>query len=193
MPVHRVQWSGSEWQELYVTGDLQWQVGPLSSPAVVDEASRLPTDLAPGYTTEVHPAAVEWMRQVSRLPFSGALLIADYGYDADEYYSPERSHGTLRRYRHHQVDNDLLAELGHCDLTSHIPFSRLIDEATTAGLEVERYQDQGRFLTHSASELILSWQRLPLAQRQQRVRQFQSLTHPGHMGRSFRQLWLRKA
>jgi SAM-dependent MidA family methyltransferase len=39
------------------------------------------------------------MNQVGATRFQGALLVADYGLDDEEYDSVERSDGTVRRYR----------------------------------------------------------------------------------------------
>lgn len=192
-PVHRVRWTGSEWRELGVTADLAWVEMDITDPDVLAEIQRLPSDLPEGYTTEVHPAATRWMQAVARAPFRGAVLIADYGYEADEYYTPERSDGTLRRYHAHRSDGDVLRDLGQCDLTAHINFTRLIEVAEGAGLTVRQFTDQGRFLTHAATPWLRSMEgRAPDAATLSLLRQFQSLTHPGHMGAAFRMLCLDK-
>ena len=81
-PVHRVRWTGSAWVERSVArsdddASFVWKDSPVSDSSVKDEVDRLPRDLPPGYTTEVHPASIGWMRQVCRTGFRGALLIAD--------------------------------------------------------------------------------------------------------------------
>ncbi len=190
-PVHRVRWNGTAWRELQVSPTLEWLESDLSSTAVRQEAARLPTDLPAGYTTEVHPAAVEWLREVARLGFQGSVLIADYGYEAAEYYAPERSDGTLRRYFEHQCDGKVLERLGECDLTAHINFTPLIEEGEAAGMTVQRFMDQGRFLTHAATRWLQSLEGKPMtASTASALRQFHSLTHPGHMGAAFRLLQL---
>jgi len=192
-PVHRVRWNGEQWRELYVSADHQWIEGDLSTDDVRAEAARLPTDLPSGYTTEVHPAAAHWMRQLACLPFVGTVLIADYGYEAPEYYQPERSEGTLRRYHQHRSDGDVLDQLGECDLTAHINFTRVIEEAEAAGLKVERFMDQGRFLTHAATRWLQSLEgSATTPSTAAALRQFHTLTHPAHMGAAFKMLLLRK-
>jgi SAM-dependent MidA family methyltransferase len=192
-PVHRVRWSGGQWRELAVTPDHVWVEVDIADPDVGAEIQRLPTDLPEGYTTEVHPASVQWMESLARAPFRGAVLIADYGYEAPEYYAPERSDGTLRRYQTHRTDGEVLKDLGRCDLTAHINFTRLIEVAEDAGLTVRQFQDQGRFLTHAATPWLRSLEgRVPDAATLGLLRQFQSLTHPGHMGAAFRLLCLDK-
>jgi SAM-dependent MidA family methyltransferase len=191
-PVHRVRWTGHDWRELHVTPALEWAEADLSDAARA-EVALLPTDLPVGYTTEVHPAATAWMREMAALPFRGAILIADYGYEAAEYYTPERADGTLRRYFNHRSDGDVLDRLGECDLTAHINFTRLIDTATAAGLTVERFMDQGRFLTHAATPWLKSLDGKAMSRTTTAaLRQFHTLTHPTHMGAAFRMLLLRK-
>ena len=192
-PVHRVRWTGSEWRGLGVTADLAWVEMDITSAAVLAEIQRLPADLPEGYTTEVHPASVRWMETVACAPFHGAVLMADYGYEAVEYYAAERSDGTLRRYHGHRTDGEVLRDLGRCDLTAHINFTRLMEVAGGAGLTVRQFMDQGRFLTHAATPWLRSLEgRAPDADTLSLLRQFQSLTHPGHMGAAFRMLCLDK-
>jgi SAM-dependent MidA family methyltransferase len=174
-----------------VKGGLAFEPRPLPPGALADEAARLPVDLPPGYTTEVHPAAAEWMRHLAALPFRGAVLIADYGYEEAEYRMPERADGTLRRYRQHQVDGEVLKDLGGSDLTAHINFTPLIAEAVSGGFKVKRFMEQGRFLTHAAKPWLTSLEgRPPSAETMALLRQFQTLTHPSHMGAAFRMLLL---
>lgn len=190
-PVHRVRWTGSMWVEhaVAVSDDgqtLVWRDAPLLDGRVKDEVDQLPGDLPPGYTTEVHPAAVEWMRQIGRAAFRGAVLIADYGLEDHEYYSPERIDGTIRRYLDHKMDGDVLQNLGECDLTAHIPFTRIMKEAERA-FDWSRCTEQGRFLTHLAEPWLRSLEgRFPSRDTAALLRQFHTLTHPAHMGGKFR-------
>ena len=191
MPVHLVRWNGEAWLELQVVADpagtLSFIQGPLSSPELAAEAALLPRDLTDGYTTEIGLAALDWMRELAASKFHGAVFIADYGFDHDELYAPERSTGTLRRYHAHQADDRVLEGLGECDLTAHIHFTRLIETAEAAGMKQRAYEHQGRYL----GKLGLPWLatlegRAPDAATQALLRQYHSLTHPAFLGRSFR-------
>jgi SAM-dependent MidA family methyltransferase len=194
MPIHLVRWDGAEWEELFVVASpaLSFQAGPPSS-SLAGEIARLPRDLPSGYTTEIGLASLEWMRDLAASPFRGVIYLADYGLDHEDLYSPERSTGNLRRYHHHHTDDHFLEDLGECDLTTHVNFTRLIEVAEDAGLKLRSYEHQGRYL----SKLGLPWlatlegQR-PDAATQALVRQFHSLTHPAMMGRSFRVVVLEK-
>jgi len=198
MPVHLVRWSGAEWQELYalsIDGSaLELAPGPLSSPALAAEAARLPTDLPEGYTTEINLAAFDWMRDLAAARFHGAVYVADYGFDAPELYAPERTTGTLRRYSEHRTDDRVLEDLGQCDITTHVNFTRLIEVAESSGLRLRTYAHQGRFLGKLGLEWLATLEgRPPDAATQALFRQYQSLTHPAFLGRSFRVVVLDKS
>ncbi|MCX6855823.1 MAG: SAM-dependent methyltransferase [Verrucomicrobia bacterium] len=197
MPVHLIRWDGSAWKELWVQADgekgLHFQSGPISTEALAAEISRLPQDLPAGYTTEVGLAALGWMRDLANAPFHGKIYIADYGFDHEELYSPERHTGTIRRYHDHKTDDHILEDLGACDLTTHVNFTRLSEVGTAAGLKQQTYSHQGRYL----GKLGLPWLatlegRPPDAATRALLRQYHSLTHPAFMGRSFRVLILEK-
>jgi SAM-dependent MidA family methyltransferase len=111
-------------------------------------------------------------------------------------FSPARPHGTLRAYFRHHASDDLLANVGEQDLTAHVNFSAIQKVGQEAGLSTESFQTQAQFLTkilaraskdNSPGGLVASkgsqdgW--TPA-----RARQFQTLTHPEHLGRAFRVL-----
>lgn len=196
MPVHLLRWSGEAWQELRVRADagggLFFSPEPPDSGLAAEIAS-LPTQLQTGHVLEVPLAALAWLREIAAAPFHGVVCIADYGLDAEELFTPERSQGTLRRYHGHQMDDRVLERLGQCDLTTHVPFTRLIHTAETLGMPVLSYEHQGRWLGKLAMPWLASLEgRPPDAASRALLRQFQSLTHPGIMGRSFRVLVLGK-
>jgi SAM-dependent MidA family methyltransferase len=132
-----------------------------------------------------------WIRELAQAAFRGAIFIADYGLDAEEFFADSRASGTIRRYRQHQMDGNVLEDLGECDLTTHINFTRLMEEASCRGLKQREYDLQGRLLGRLALPWLksLEGQGLDAAT----MRQFQSLTHPAFLGRSFRCLVLDKS
>ncbi len=190
-PVHRVQWTGEDWIEIGVgwdadSGEFIWRPMPGTADYLKAETDLLPRDLPIGHTTEVQPAAARWIKGVGRSLFRGALLIADYGLDDDEYDSIERPDGTLRRYWNHQMDGQVLSGLGECDLTTHVRFSR-VKTAAAGDFDVALDTDQGRFLTKLATPWLQSLEGIPPPpQIAAQLRQFHTLTHPGQMGTRFR-------
>ncbi len=193
MPVHRVQFTGGGWREMHVrvtqSGRLEFFPGPLSSTQLADELFHIRFALPEGFITEVNLAMLDWLRKLAAAHFRGPILIFDYGHSAEDYFAPERRDGSLRRYQAHQTDDRVLENLGECDLTTHVNFTRLAQQALDCGLEISEFIEQGRFLTRllagskSSSDAPRSavWQR-----------QFHSLTHPGIMGRVFQALVLDK-
>ncbi len=189
MPVHLVKREAGGWSEMHVqadpTGGFAFVPAPLSSEKLAEECARLGEDIKQGQTVEINLDMLEWVRQIS----CNVALILDYGLPATELIAPERVNGTLRRYHGHQCDDRVLEELGECDLTSHVNFTRLAQEADDSGFAVEEFIEQGRFLTRLGTTLLSDNSFKPDAAW---LRQFQTLTHPGMMGRAFHALVLAK-
>ncbi len=143
--------------------------------------------LPDGYIVEISEAAQDWWREAARVLRRGRLLTLDYGLTADELLRPERTGGTLRAYHRHRVTDDVLADVGEQDLTAHVNFSAIQAVGELEGLVTEQFTTQGQFLTRIAAEV---WQK-PTAygdRADNQTRQFQTLTHPEHLGRAFRVL-----
>jgi SAM-dependent MidA family methyltransferase len=190
-PVHRLGWNAreKEWFEWAVTlqGEkFVWaKIHPASPfPPKFDPAllAILPDD----YTIEVSPAAELWWREAASLLAHGKLLAIDYGFTDEEQFTPTRTRGTLRAYHRHRISDDLLAHPGEQDLTAHVNFSAIQKTGEAAGLTTEVFCTQPQFLTRIFSAAIKQNSFTPLTAKQ--VRQFQTLTHPEHLGRAFRVL-----
>ncbi len=211
MPVQRLGWDAKEkrWFEWGVTtrdGRFIWSRLPddgrfavqSEELAVASEAfhRRLPRWRAPAellavlpdrFTLEICPAAQAWWRSAAQALRAGWLMTIDYGLIAEEWFATHRAGGTLRGYcRHHPAD-DVLANVGGQDLTAHVDFSALETIGEAAGLRTEELSSQARFLTRAAE---LEAQAAPgaWALNPAEIRQFQTLTHPDHLGRAFRVL-----
>jgi SAM-dependent MidA family methyltransferase len=196
MPVHRLGWDAKQrqWFEWGVTvhkDDFVWTRLPGDPALIMDTHLTLPRELLDvlpdGFTTEVCPAAVDWWRQAARILQVGKLVAFDYGLTAEEFFTPERKDGTLRAYYRHHLTGDLLARPGEQDLTAHVDFSAIRDAGEAEGLRTEEFGAQGRYLTGIVERMCASdpafepWIST-------RSRQFQTLTHPEHLGRTFRVL-----
>ena len=142
--------------------------------------------LPDGYTIETSPAAENWWREAADVLARGRLLAIDYGFTADEMFSPARTRGTLRAYFRHHATDDLLANPGEQDLTAHVNFSAIRKAGEDAGLLTEFFGSQAKFLVEilAAAAKTNSFGEWNAA----RTRQFQTLTHPEHLGRAFRVL-----
>ncbi len=193
-PVHLVRWCGERWRELYVEADganaFRLITGDFSCPELATETKHLPHGLEPGHTIEINLAMLTWIEELAHASFQGEIFIADYGLDAEEFLADSRAEGTLRRYKNHQMDGDVLEDLGGCDLTTHINFTRLIEAAAKNGMILREYDLQGRVLGRIAMPWLKTMDGGPPDM--SLMRQFHSLTHPAFMGRSYRCLILGK-
>ena len=74
-------------------------------------------------------------------------MTIDYGFTANEMFSPSRMSGTLRAYFRHHASDDLLANVGEQDITAHVNFSAIQTAGESAGLTTESFLTQNQFLT----------------------------------------------
>ena len=114
-------------------------------------------------------------------------MFSSRSWDGAEWLRPERAGGTLRAYTGHQISGDVLANPGGQDLTAHVNFSMLRQAGEEAGLRTEGVVRQSKLLTdifqRSQADAAGFEEWTPA-----RVRQFQTLTHPDHLGHRFRVL-----
>ena len=189
MPVHPFAWNAKErrWEEMGVTLNEERFVWTrlLSSSVTPPQLPAALLDVLPdGYVLELGHAATNWWRDAAAALVSGRLLAIDYGGVLEELLSPGRHTGTLRAYSGHRVSTDVLANPGAQDITAHVNFTDIIHAGEAAGLKTETFSTQSQFLTQIARELWKGNDSLP----PQKVRQFQTLTHPEHLGRPFKVL-----
>jgi SAM-dependent MidA family methyltransferase len=203
-PVHRYGWDAKnkkwfEWGVAVEGGKFVWarcsdSLGQLSGERVGERGAlpssifHLPSSflevLPDGYTIETSPAAENWWREAARILERGKLVTIDYGFAGDEQFSPGRMNGTLRAYFRHHVSDDLLDNVGEQDLTAHVNFSAIQNAGEAAGLKTEFFGAQSKFLT----EILKAQSAIPNSQFAISPRQFQTLTHPEHLGHAFRVL-----
>ncbi|MEA5448177.1 class I SAM-dependent methyltransferase [Leptolyngbya sp. CCNP1308] len=157
LPVHQVVMTESGLQEVYVTladraeSPRQEVLAPPSTPRLADYFAFVGIDLAdpqyaPGYRTEVHLAALDWMKTVAAKLHQGYVLTVDYGYPASRYYSRARSQGTLQCYYQHAHHDNPYSHLGHQDITAHVNFTALEHQGEQCELETLGATQQGMFL-----------------------------------------------
>jgi len=195
MLVHRLGWDAAakkwfEWGVALEGEKFVWakkQKSELNLPSVLRHLPSSLLDVLPdGYTLEMSPAAENWWREAAGSLERGRLMTIDYGLDADELFSPSRLRGTLRAYFRQHVADDLLANAGEQDLTAHVNFPAVQAAGESAGLAPESFSTQAQFLTRILEKVVKDksfggWNT-------SRTRQYQTLTHPEHLGRAFRVL-----
>jgi SAM-dependent MidA family methyltransferase len=193
LPVHLVRWTGSEWTERHVAVDGARFVFvdlPIAASSLAQRVTRLPIDLPVGYETEINLAALEWISDVASRLSDGFVLAVDYGWPRDEFYAPHRTTGTLRCYAHHRIVSSPLEQIGHADITAHVEWTSLAEQAERAGLRVSGFTDQHHFLTGLLAGPIQ--EQFTSALEPKTARQLQTLLQPSHLGMKFQYLVLAK-
>ncbi len=197
VPFRRIRWSGSGWRELLVTvedaGNFTWVEGELRDYACLKRLAMLGTHFPAGYTTEIAPAVGTEVWTAGDSLKQGVLFFCDYGHTAPHYYNTSRHTGTLRCYRGHRAHEDPFDAIGETDITAHVDWSLAAQAAARCGCEVLAFLDQTRFLTGAAEPALRGMEgKNPDAAAAKWLRQFQTLTHPSQLGRSFQVLMLGK-
>ncbi|MDQ6859677.1 MAG: SAM-dependent methyltransferase, partial [Verrucomicrobiota bacterium] len=152
MPVHLVQWTGSEWLERHLDENLIFVDLPIANPQLVERVAQIPLPLPSGYETEVNLAALEWIETLALKLEQGFIIAADYGFPRDEYYALHRTRGTLQSYVNHKLLEDPLANVGEADLTAHVEWTSLAERALECGMQLAGFMDQHHFLTGLLTE-----------------------------------------
>jgi SAM-dependent MidA family methyltransferase len=142
VPIRQYVRAGGEWRERAVGLDLKGNLAFVAGAGAPDP-SLLPPDAqnAPeGAIAEIAPARTALMVTIAeRIRVNGgAGLFFDYGYTSPAVGD------TLQALRKHQHD-DVLANPGEADLTSHVDFSALAAAALRKDLDA-RTMTQGNFL-----------------------------------------------
>jgi len=133
-----------------------------------------------GYTLEIRPGLRSWVQSwADKIP-CGMILTLDYGFPADQLFSPARSGGTLVAIQNHHRVQDPLIDPGQLDLTAHVNFTELEELAAESGLKNYGLTDFARGLTALAAPFLKEDRKLP----ESWVRNFRHLTHPSFFGQS---------
>ena len=192
LPFHVIERHPDGWRECRVNADPNghfiWENNhPIDDPKLLAALAPLGTDFPAGYRTEVRTHFADFLAPLTRCLTSGLFLWLDYGFARPEYYDPARKSGTLRTFSKHRAAEDPLSHPGEIDITAHVDFTALTETAIALGCQPRSFQNQGTWLTEIGREWLLSLegQTPPAA-----LRQFQTLTHPAHLGGCFHALEL---
>jgi SAM-dependent MidA family methyltransferase len=192
LPFHLVEWHPDGWQECRVTvgpgDDFAWETHhPIDDPLLLAALVKLGCYFPAGYRTEVRTNFRDFLEPLTRCLSSGILLWPDYGFARPEYYDPARKSGTLRTFSKHRAAENPLEFPGEIDITAHVDFTAVAEAAISLGCRPVHFQNQGAWLTAIGRDWLLGLEGNPdtLA-----LRQFQTLTHPAHLGGSFHVLEL---
>lgn len=192
-PVHLMEFTEEGWREIYVKeadGTLRETLGSPSSDLLAGYFRQEVGDRWPGYRTELNLNARQWLREAGRVLGRGFLITVDYGFSAADYYSPERSTGTLLCYHRHQTHERPLEQPGEQDITSHVNFSALVQWGIEAGLEPLGFTSQSSFLLNLGidGDIARLHESLPEKDYLETVARIRTLLMPDGMGESHKVL-----
>lgn len=170
--------------------DLVWQTRP-AKPALLNAVQalrlNLDNDLPDGYCSEVNLQLPAWIQALSDALHSGVMLFVDYGLPQRQYYSAERTHGTLSCFFRQRMHDNPLINVGLQDITAWVDFTAVAEAGLKAGLELKGFAAQAHFLFGAGlQELLSDMSEQSDAVRWQLSQQVQKLTLPGEMGESFK-------
>jgi SAM-dependent MidA family methyltransferase len=185
-PAHVFRWNGA-WREMGVNEEFQWATlatVPEWAKARLLKLRELEPHLPQNYQLEFAPAAERWWEAAASKLQKGLLLGIDYGDEAHALYA--HIGGTLRAYDDHRVADPLINP-GEQDLTTSVNFTAIRAAGESAGLVSDPLLSQSNFLSRIAKDFFGA------APDPKQVRQFQTLTHPEHLGRAFKVLIQRRS
>ncbi|MDQ1362552.1 MAG: hypothetical protein QG652_412 [Pseudomonadota bacterium] len=146
-----------------------------------------------GYTSEINLHVQPWLQAVSDMLNQGVAYLIDYGYPRAEYYSAERSMGTLMCHCRHRSFDDAMRFPGLQDITAFVDFTAVAEAAAQAGFDVQGFASQGNFLLDCGLPALLQEKTGTDERRNlQWIQQMKTLTLPSEMGERFKVLGLSK-
>lgn len=192
LPFHVVEFTSAGWRECRVglapDGEFIWENHhPITDPQLATAVAALGNQFPDGYRSEIRTNFRDFLAPLTRCLSSGLLVWPDYGFARPEYYHPDRRQGTLRTFSRHRAAEDPLATPGEIDITAHVDFTAVAEAAISLGCQPGSFGNQGSWLTGIGRDWLLSLEgQIPPAA----LREFQTLTHPAHLGGSFHVLEL---
>ena len=191
MPVHLVRWNGAEWVERHVSAEdegFAWSDAPISSARLAERVRTIPLPLPSGYETEVNLQALDWIEALGRQLTRGFVITVDYGHARADYYAPHRAAGTLQCYAGHKVVSSALTAPGGIDITAHVDWTSVAEQAARCGFALSGFTDQHHFITGLLSGGI--GHEFEGAADAQSIRALHTLMHPTFLGMTFQFLVL---
>ena len=148
-------------------------------------------DFEQNYTSEIRLNIGQWLKGISSMLKSGALLFIDYGYSRQEYYAEDRKNGSMIcHYRNTAHENPFL-NLGVQDISASVEFTLLAEKALEEQLEVGLFTSQSDFLINGnilgeLDKIEDDTLRMELTQ------EIKQLLMPSQMGQTFKCMMLYK-
>ena len=186
LPFHVVEWHDGSWLECRVAlapaGGFAWQTTAIDDPQLLAALAPLGGPFPDGYRTEVRTCYHAFLQPLALALPAGLMLWIDYGFARPDYYHPDRTEGTLRTFANHRAGVNPLENPGASDITAHVDFTAVAEAALALGGRPTEFRNQAAWLTATARNWLLEQDGNP---QPAFARQFQTLTHPAHLGACF--------
>ena len=142
------------------------------------------------YISEFNPSLQIWQEKLANMVAEGFVFCVDYGYSQQEYYRANRVEGTLMGHRGHQVVENVLEQVGSCDITAHVDFTALAQWGAHDGWQACSFITQGGWLAQSPSvqQMIAQLASQGTVESMQMIAQAKRMLLPMGMGESFKLL-----
>lgn len=189
LPVEEVVRRGDLWRLLRVGrrgGRFVWVEGEAVEGEIGAYVERFVRLEEEGARAEVHLQGLAWLERIAKSLERGFLVANDYGYTGREQFRFPQ--GSLMSYRRHRALQDVLAEPGERDITSHVPFTALIEHGARCGLRTVRLERLGRVLLEAGRRDALAAALQAPDAAAQTMRRLQLKTLLFGLGESFRVL-----
>ncbi|MEM9080648.1 MAG: SAM-dependent methyltransferase [Verrucomicrobiota bacterium] len=184
LPVWLVRFEDGEWKEKVVVREgegLGWGLRAVSG-ELGERLGRIGRNFPEGYETEIRPSCAGLLSEMAGVLDGGEVVLVDYGFERGDYYVPERREGTLETYGKHRRGRSVFEGMGELDITAHVDWTAVEEDAAEVGLGVVGFERQGSFLTRVGADWLRA---LEGKVDGKMVGQFQMLTHPGQLGTKF--------
>ncbi len=189
LPCHLIEWRDGRWRERRVALDhadrFVFECHEIDSAELSEMLAELGGLFPEGYRSEIRTGYTKFLAPLAAALSSGLMVWLDYGFERAEYYHPGRSDGTLRTFSNHRAGEDPLELPGEVDVTAHVDFTALAASAQKLDWQPVSLCNQGMWLTRNARDWLLEMEDAPVPAA---LRQFQTLTHPAHLGGVFQVL-----
>lgn len=150
MPVHRFEWRNHKVFESMIVWNsekqsLQETFCLSQNPQLIEYVKNL--NLGDGvYRSEVNFWISGWLSGMNTCLSKGVILLMDYGFPRREYYHPDRMEGTIMCHQKQKAHSDFLNQPGLCDITAHVDFTHVAEEAHHLLFSILGYTHQAAFL-----------------------------------------------
>ena len=196
IPTCVVEFLEDRWREVCVTlenDSFKFSLEPIKDPRLSARINQIPLPLPQPYRTEVNLAATDWIGDAAKTLRRGFILMIDYGYSRSDYYSPLRTQGTLALYRNQQRRENMFEGIGETDITAHVDFTAIAEAGLQAGCQLIGFTDQHHFMVGAGESRMRSFESGDGGkERDQFLRAYKTLMHPGMMGLAFKYVLMGK-